>query len=278
MKGQTPSRTLFLHIGLPKTATTYLQSVVFPAFDHLAYFDRLTKSHHDPAPFLPPLTYFKNARLEEPAKLQRICDMITALQDETTKDILLACENYSMGRMAFWNNSPVSPEVFAAKLKTLKDALPDTAIKIILGTRQADQWMGSRYAQSSRGIDQSGQADFDKRVADFCEGEITGAQRWLIKGEARSALLEVMHEDDLFYFEMETFLADAQKGVSELAAFLGHDDPLGFATDLSRKQDLSKKKNDKGTGASEWKLINKDETIKLSAEQSRLILEKSGWR
>jgi len=270
-------RTFYLHIGLPKTATTYLQTVVFPALDHLTYIDRLIPSKIEPHPFQVALAYFKNPSVEDPRRLAKLCAMLDQLEDSTSKDIFLACENYSVGRMAFWTEGAPSPEIFAQKLQRLMDARPHLTIKIIFGIRQPDQWFASRYAQSGRGLEVADQADFDARIEKFCGGELTGAQRWIIKGEAEAQIRAVIGAENLFTFQMEDLFADLKTGLEELATFLSHRDAGGFVEHLSQSDAFSKKKNDKATDKNQWKILGKPGHIHLSSDQAQAICRKTGW-
>jgi len=160
-------RTLHLHIGIPKTASTWLQTKVFTQLHHLRYLDCSQKKMFE-----------NNAELaSEQQTLGSIFKLSSQIWDgfgdsifedllgdrhewlADGRDLLISDE--TIGR----NGS--RPALFAAHFRKMKLKAIDWGfeqINIICLIRRQDHWLASHYAQMSDRNPVAGQADFERLV------------------------------------------------------------------------------------------------------------------
>ncbi|MDO8860415.1 hypothetical protein Q6D67_01785 [Haliea sp. E1-2-M8] len=163
LSGKSPRRALHLHIGLPKTASTWLQEKVFTLLQHLEYLD------------CPKSSLFEHAREVAERRLltgafRRSSEIWRGFGDEIFKDLLgdrqtwltdgrdLLISDEGMGRQA------TRPALFAAHIDEMQRKAKEWGfgrLNIVCIIRRQDHWLASHYAQMSDRNPIAGQADFE---------------------------------------------------------------------------------------------------------------------
>lgn len=170
-------RTLFLHLGMSKTATTYLQTEVFPELDGLHFFDQPRTGHLEGGPFQGMLA---RAFKRSPAIWERNGrQLLTELFDSSSPqvgsmDVLIS--DQSAGP-AMWETGPYAgpnwererkdPFFLRAHLEAFAEAIANWGFDdlcVLLVFRRQDEWIASKYAQRSDRILHASQGHFEERL------------------------------------------------------------------------------------------------------------------
>jgi hypothetical protein len=133
-----PNKKIYLHVGLPKTATTFLQHDCFPLLErvHTASLER--ESDRELALFFQELAYANPSFYPLDEKRIELAELIKQIESEK---ILVSCEElFGWFHLNFANNFFVS--------ETLKQLIPDARLIIVIRA-QAD-WLESAYKQTLR--------------------------------------------------------------------------------------------------------------------------------
>lgn len=177
-------KIFYLHVGLHKTATTFLQDKVFPNLQDTFY------KHRDEMRLSNRKGRFKGWRIDRDFEMGFTRspafwndygkDLLeSTLSREillSKKNILVSSEGIAGARIFLRNTDPVidpfapvnDPHLLSAHLKFFKQIIRfygfDT-LKIILTIRRQDHWLASNYAQYSHIIPKASQKDFETQVS-----------------------------------------------------------------------------------------------------------------
>lgn len=170
---------LCLHIGMSKTATTWLQKNIFPPLYGRSFRDN------------PRSSLLQGGRLQgalarafrrSPEVWPRMGSLLLKeLSGEpehgnaTGRDDILVSDQSAGPRLfewgdyigSHWERERMDPSMLSAHLRAMrKVALADgfSALKVILIIRRQDQWLASKYAQRSDRIYGASQRDFEERI------------------------------------------------------------------------------------------------------------------
>lgn len=218
-KKEASPRTLFVHIGLPKTASTFLQHRVFRSLA-----DRQVV-------LMPKNDLFRSEgsdrllgqifRYSDTIWKYRADDLLSRLFGpgwaEESRDILLSDE--AIGREASRQG------LFAAHLAGMRDALATRGIgrvKLLCFFRRQDHWLISHYVQVSDRRSRAGQADFQALVAEVIDlfSARFGFGALLDYASIHAACVSALSADDVVFCPME-WLKDRTEDVRiRLADFL----------------------------------------------------------
>jgi hypothetical protein len=271
------ARTLYLHVGLPKTASTFLQERVFPQLPGLR------------AACAPEAALFDAAdpraghRVVQ-AALRRSAGVWDSMGDKIFHALFGdrdACEaadwdalisEEAIGRIAN------RPETFAAHLRAMAAlgrawGFPRTVGLCLL--RRQDQWIGSHYAQTSDAVAGAGQAHFEEEIA-----------RLLDPAAARHRLGTLLDYDGVVA-AMEAALGVEATHVMPYERLAADPDAFrrGLMTALDRDPDLlagapawSRRANARSTADEGWRLRPRHAAGPLGRLRARLAGERGSVR
>lgn len=264
---------LTLHIGLPKTGTTFLQHRVLAQAEGIDFIHRdrgptelglclsLRRLAHSP-PMLAPLL-----RLDARRRL-------AALRTKAA-GLLVSDENISVHPRRFWHGAGPSPEDLARRLAGFAAKLPTSLrpLRIIIGIRRQDQWLASRYAESSRDFAEFGQADFDRRIAAIARSPVLpGPLGWLDFDRVQRTFATTFGSDNLLILPLERLVATPEPVFAELSRFLGAqiDRPAPAPkTKAERRQ-----RNQLSSGENRWRMRRDKTELRLDPPEQAALLDR----
>jgi hypothetical protein len=233
-------RRLILHIGHPKTGTTTLQKLVFPRLSHVAYFDR---------DLTPASAQIVSAFMNSPGLWRLRGDSILGQLRAEMRDrkaegsALVSAASMSTHRIfSPWasDNHWRDPFLLAAHLRECQ-AVAQRAdfdgVKVIIGIRRQDQYLGSRYATYGWLTEAPGQDDFERQTLEIIDPEkryfLDGV--WLDYKTTHELIADVVGERNVLLLPLERLADEPSRYFSALFAFLG--EPLNpNIPDLGREK------------------------------------------
>jgi hypothetical protein len=202
---------LTLHIGLPKTATSFLQMRVFRSEKNLTYIHGRTRGPLER--LLQVHQRMSKHRFEERIKPQ-LLSLLPA------GDVLVSDENIAMRVGEPWKNKGPTPASFGPRLGQLQTLVG--TVRVILGVRRQDHWLASRYAESARLSDEYSQEDFERWAAMLCAGTpVKGALNWLDFARAERSLRRCLGRENLLVLPMEALEDDTERVIGMIEQFVG---------------------------------------------------------
>ncbi len=246
---------LVLHIGLPKTATTYLQTWIFPRLPGYDFFRiRSGPVGTEMIRSLKRFVHSGNTDFQENFLFHLLQVLNEAENASPKKNVLISNENISLGRGPIWRGTPVNPEEIGEKLAVIANQLPSTQppMKIIIGIRRQDQWLASRYAESSIAFPDFCQADFDLRMKKIVMGGMNRNEfAWLDFDLVHKTFSGVFGSNNLLMVPMERLADDQTAMLGEITNFLGVPYLLGEETG---RETQSKRTNQLSIGENQWRM------------------------
>ena len=266
---------LILHIGLPKTGSTFLQKEVFPRIESLSFFyDRLPLQRYFP-------NAGKNFRdlirdlIHSKKPLERMLGRWIVIAIARRRKFLLTNENISIKPHSIWRRKGHSPDSFFRWLNDLKRST-NRPVKLIFGIRRWDDWFASRYAQSAPNLRKFGQADFERRLAKILGQNIAQSTMygWLDYRQITTRLHEILGEENVLVYRLEDLAEDPLVVVRGVFDLVEEDLPSSLAGErFWRGLEL---RNVRQRDPGKWKMRTVPGEITLSAEMRTRILDKFG--
>ena len=253
-------KTLILHVGLPKCASTFFQNKIFPNILDIEYVHK----DHDQNNFLlvKYLRDFLRKGLIEKTDIQKKCKPLIDKLFSKKECILISDENLSLSSMDIWNYSGCSPKLFSDRLNILKN-LFDCEISIIYMTRDLGEWFASRYAQSSPNFKNPDQNHFEKIIEDLSyKVNYHPSINWLSKNK----VYEAFQTTSIYHLDLVDF---SKKPIEKINKIL-NDIGLSFETDYN-KIHLETKLNSRSLNKNFWKMRNNQENIHLNKKVIKSI-------
>ncbi|MFQ8432716.1 hypothetical protein [Amaricoccus sp. W119] len=263
-------RMVVLHIGLPKTGTTFLQHQVFARAPELAFAHRRVTPEHERLCF-DLRRYARFPALAAPFLRHRTASGLRAAAPRDPGTLLVSDENIGLDAHSLWRERGPSPESLAARLVPLAEAVaPLGQLRVLIGIRRQDQWLASRYAESSRYFDTFGQVDFDRRMARAHAAEdLTGPWRWADYGLVERAFSERLGAENVMLLSLEHLTGRPMRSVRALGAFLGGVNLRPAAVKKRRRR------NARALRDNVWRMQNGAE-LALTSDVRDMILERFG--
>jgi hypothetical protein len=252
---------LTLHIGLPKTGTTFLQYQIFKRQKGVQYIHDPLNTADDSIERLIK-RYFRCT--EE--SLGRLAETIPRVLPHG--NVLVSNENISMKASEVWRSAGPTPADFAERLERLSPAVG--GIRIILGIRRQDQWLGSRYAESAKNFEEFGQKDFEARMEAIAHSPLSGALQWLDYATVYDRLAEAIGENNVMAVPSEELLHSPESTLRTLGDFLGHHGLVEAYHSARATRDV--RRNVLSTGKNTWQLRKRDTSIELSDDLAEQVL------
>lgn len=251
---EAPGRPLHLHIGLPKTASTFLQDQIFPALDHLAVRTvprtRLFRERADAAAeFRTFACALRRSATLWPSIGGPILDELLGPGDDGRRGLLVSDE--AIGRAASRPEGLAAHlAAFAALARTRGFARP----RIVAFLRRQDHWLASHYAQISDRKRGAGEAGFRASVAATLDPAVQrhGFGTMLDYAALRAALVDVAGEDGVLLLPYEALRAEPEPTLRRLLDWLGT--PGTVAERLATMKGRANVRSDTTGGAPRWQL------------------------
>lgn len=261
---------LVLHIGLVKTGTTLLQYRVFKPAPGLDFVHRKRGARAlELTGTLRLYTQSKGKAARE--QRRRILKLLNAKWTDTGKPLLVTDENVGLGPRLFWAGETAPPETVARRLAGLRDGLPARLLpmRVLLGIRRQDQWLGSCYAEYSLRHPDFCQADFDRRMRVIAEsGEGDDSLGWLDFPRVRSALGGALDPENVLVVPLERLTEAPQETVAAIAALMGGGEVIG-EPDLGGM--VARPSNQLSSGSNAWRLRRDGAPLSLDADLQEAI-------
>jgi hypothetical protein len=270
---------VILHIGLPKTATTFLQHSIFKWIDQIAYIHR--KYDDQDVGLTAALKRFVRAtrrqvdsrRTELRESFGEILERMPG--NSSPPRVLVSDENISMAAKDFWSRNGPTPQLVCERLGQWKEdmGLPDGAMRVLLGIRRQDHWIASRYAQSAVEYAQFSQRDFDERLAEICNSELTGSKGWIDYAFVHSLLVSIFGRENVYFMPMELLKRSPEETLIDMGRFLGDIDLLRIYRD-NLETGRKAKSPSREVAPNTWRLRKSDALITLTAQHTRTVLRR----
>lgn len=262
-------RLVVLHIGLPKTGTTFLQHRVFAQAEGLRLVHRrLTPEWERLCYDL--RRYGRCPGLLAPFFRHRVASGLRAAAPADPGTLLLSDENVGVDAYSLWRDRGPSPERIADRLVPLAEAVaPLGQLRVLIGVRRQDRWLASRYAESSRYFPRFDQIDFDRRMARLHGMRaLPGPWRWADYAHVEQTFTARLGAENVMLLSLEHILARPVLSMRALGNFIG----VKLARASARKRG---KRNARTIGEDVWRMGNNAE-LRLTADVRDMILERFG--
>lgn len=254
------ARHLYLHIGLNKTGTTFLQEWVFPTLP-LTYIFRPRSLHFKDEGYLGVIGYrFAGSLKVWEERGDALLEDILGPPGSGTGDVLISDEG--MGGVVR------NPDLVRLHLRAMAErakAWGFDGVRILCAIRRQDQWMGSQYAQVSDRNPSPSQADFEA----WAEWWIDPARGYYREGIVldykvlRDGLEYVAGPGNVLVLPYERLQEDAGAFIADIAAFLGGVE--------APSQPPSQRSNVRSTGDDRWALRPPKKGRRLYLRPGRLF-------
>jgi hypothetical protein len=214
--------TLYLHIGLPKTGTTYLQKEVFPRFRSIDYLDKplsdVVRGSPGPVYGILDRCFKRSAALWDEFGDAVFAELTGREKaDPPRRSLLISDEGMGIsGRKPFL----LQTHLMAVRRKAAEWGYP--SVKVLCSFRRQDQWLGSNFSQVSDRVAGACQDAFEAYVEEtldpgrqYYDTGIVLDYRLLFE-----RLCDALGRENVWMHPYEHFVEDGQAYVDRVAAFL----------------------------------------------------------
>jgi hypothetical protein len=259
---------LTLHVGLPKTGTTFLQRQVFAGCEDPLFLHRRQGTEAE-ALCRDLRRYVKCAGLVAPFLRRRVRSRLAAIADAAgIARLLVSDENIAIGSVGFWTGKGPDPVRVAGRIAEI---LPGEPVRVLIGIRRQDQWLASRYAESSRGLDGLGQDDFDRRMREIGRTvDLKGPLAWLDYGSMHQRFADALGPENVKLVSLERIVASPAATIRALEAFIG----AGPAEGSRNLKPSGTGRNRLSKGPNTWRMRKGGGVLHLAPEVQATLLER----
>jgi hypothetical protein len=275
---------VYLHVGLPKTATTFLQNKVLSKFDGVNYISRYRAKDFFSEKVGKRLSVLlkKDPVIWEDEKyVSAFSELLLSAQENRPKPIVISDENFSIDAKFFTmakGRDEISPRLLLEHIKFLQKIAVKAGffgLKVIWTVREHSSWFASRYAQSASQIPNSSQEDFERRLKRIVSLDVVKGTKfeWLDYSTVDRMYRDVLGDDGFIALSMEALESNPLQFFDELDGFLNLEGRL--SSWVSRELTFEKK-NSRSTGYNQWTLNLDGEKryITLTPEVDAMIIER----
>ena len=193
----------------------------------------------------------------------------------TNEFVVVSDENISGRAIRFWKGKGVGPEQLAERLSELRDDVRDVfpTVRVIIGIRRQDQWLASRYAESSTVFQEFDQPDFDRRISELSQKhDFEPAYQWLDFHKVHSVFSTVLGSENLLMLSMERLSVEPEIALAELGSFIGV--PMRLVHTYKDLIDENGRvvRNKLSSGSDTWRMRRADSTLHLKKPSQHSIL------
>lgn len=267
-----PRQSLVVHIGLPKTGTTYLQYKVFAVATPDSFLHRKTSDRG-----LRVCNLLRNlARRGKGSEIERVSRMTAKLDrlfddGPATRTVFISDENISVRARSFWKGRGPQPEPLARRFAGVRHLSKRfDQVRVLMGIRRQDQWLASRYAESSKLYKKFGQDDFDRRMKRIgTSSESSTVLDWLDYHYVYRVFKEHLGERNVFLFDMNDLRDKKQELLSNMQEFVDAENQMSFY-EASEKN--SETVNNLSVGEGRWRLRRDDTVLELAPATQAAIM------
>jgi len=287
------NKIFYFHIGLHKTATTYLQQRIFPECENLFYVrrDELRKHNRE--------GIFNGWKISRDIEMgfarspefwmdfgdQLIQNAIPMHILKSDQNVLISSEGITGARIFLRNTDPMldpfthvnDPHLLIYHFRNLRKIIAKygfTEIKIILTIRCQNTWLASNYSQYSHIIPRASQKDFDTQIDHminpkfryYWEG-IWGNYKLL-----KDCLHEITGSGNYLILPFELLQENSQVFIQRLSDFIGDKGILDLPNDSYNKNSMGEnewKKKKRMYYLKPFRIFNKYDTRVISFELGR---------
>ena len=133
--------------------------------------------------------------------------------------------------------------------------MPLGPVRVLIGIRRQDQWLASRYAESSKHFPDFGQADFDRRMAAIAAGaRLDGPLGWLDYHAVHRHFTAALGAENLLMLPLERLAQAPQATLAELGGFMGGPDLARRYVKAAGTEPEALRRNRLADGADLWRL------------------------
>lgn len=267
---------LIIHIGLPKTATTFLQHWILKSapgigFIHRTHGPKARRLCQDMKQFAAAQDIRADARQQKFEA--NLTSYIERFQKGTT--VVLSDENISVRAVHFWQRNGPRPAQLAQRFANLRDAVrhvfPD--LRVVIGVRRQDRWLASRYAESSKAFDDFCQADFDRRVAEISQlNSLEPVFDWLDYNQVHSHFSNTLGARNVFMYSMERLGLEPADALRDMGEFFGGVDLAGVYGGSATKVNEIRNRLSLSTGEDVWRLRRDNSPLSFRADLQEALL------
>lgn len=162
IQGPALRHPLTLHIGLPKTASTFLQNEIFPALARHVFVDKPCTKLLRPTPRGDRGLFFERALAREPGLWAAIgTTLLDELLGEEAGERPVLISDEAIGRAA---SNPLRLAAHLTEIDRLARARGFEWLQVMVVIREQAAWFASHFAQLSDRRSQSDQAAFEEFV------------------------------------------------------------------------------------------------------------------
>jgi hypothetical protein len=271
---------LHLHVGLPKTATTFLQLEILRRLPDVHLVHRLVDDTHAAA--LTSLRrYVGHGRSDETPErmLMRLVTLDGVGRDPRAhagapgpRPWVLSNESLALGPRGFWRGRGPDPAHVARRLRELvaaADPSPGWG-RVIVGIRRQEHWLLSRYAQSSKSVEGFSQDDLEARLRRMLGDELQGPARWIDYAEVLACFTELFGTDHVLFVPVEGLDTDPESWLETIGAFVGASDILAAYRTWLREDD-GLRRNVRSVDGERWALADGSGQVQLTDELRALV-------
>jgi hypothetical protein len=130
---------------------------------------------------------------------------------------------------------------------------------VVIGIRRQDQWLASRYAESSKDFPGLDQSDFDRRMHELAKREVLdGPLAWLDYAAVRQEFSAALGRENLLLVPLEWIGARPEETIRQLEGFCGLTPGDAWALKPSRQA-----RNPLSKGPNTWRMRRSGKMLHL---------------